>query len=281
MQTSRNLFEGVRGAAEGGGRQYTCGDSRSPVPGYPPAPTFYFPVTTGYQMNCARSIFGEGNLLTSPVLKGKFILSRIWFMAGQRRSSVIPAKRILSATVFLLLCPLVATAGTLFESATLGKQGISSGGFCVGPTQYLGASFTVTKPVKITAIGGHLASEGKIFGAIVRLPAATGAPSFGPAEIQSNAVVNVVFQAPRESIDLMVPLSATLPPGSYGLIFGSGAFGADGTGFMPVPGDTGSAEIAAVVNYFSATVTTGSSFSRKWENGRFRGARFVVYGDPP
>jgi hypothetical protein len=184
------------------------------------------------------------------------------------------------AAAFLLLSAHAAPAGVLFESATLGRTGIANGGYSVGALQFLGVAFTLSRAAKISAIGGHISSEGSLFAAVVRLPSGTAVPSFAPADLPANVVAHVVFKAPEKSGDFIVPVSVTLPPGAYGLMFGSGMFGAEGSGFMPVPTDTGAADIPGTVNYFSYTAGAGGSSSRKWESGRFRGARFVVHGEP-
>src|SRR5262245_12118734 len=63
-------------------------------------------------------------------------------------------------------------------------------------------------------------------------PDPTALPSGAPFD--STLVASTTFNAGFPSTDLLTPLSVTLPPGDYALIFGSGLFGAVAEGFMTV-----------------------------------------------
>ncbi len=121
-------------------------------------------------------------------------------------------------------------AEPIYESADLGWTGGGSGPG-VSTTQFIGSRFHVDQAVEVTGIGGHLGSDGTIFGALVSLDSPTALPSGSP--IVSDPLAVTTFDAGLRSRDLVVPLSATLEPGDYALIFGSGWFGATGTGFLP------------------------------------------------
>jgi PEP-CTERM motif len=175
----------------------------------------------------------------------------------------------LTAVVLLWESPL--RAGTVLESATLGPTGQTIGVF-VQSDQYLGARFQVTSTTVVDHIGGHLGANGivgngEILGAIVPvLDTPIGFPF--STKIAPVALAEVTFTLPATSEDLLLPLSVTLAPGSYALVFGSGEFGATGQGIMPEDNtDT------AQASYFFGGGTTNV-----WNNGGFHNARFVVTG---
>lgn len=141
--------------------------------------------------------------------------------------------------VLLVVCAVVGspilTADIIYESATF--AGSESGGAVLGQVQFVGARFTISSPVQITAIGGDIGEgdigefrPGGLFGAIVSLSGPNALPSCNPFD--STTIASVVFDAPYPSEDISIALSVTLEPGSYGLIFGGGEFGSSGTGFI-------------------------------------------------
>jgi hypothetical protein len=163
-----------------------------------------------------------------------------------------------------------ADAGIILESATLGPTG-QNGGISVGNEQYLAARFQVGTAVTVDHIGGHLAEfhPGGLFGAIVQLSGPAALPSFLPSAIASNALASTVFTAPSSSADILVPLSVTLAPGDYALVFGSGAFGASGDGVM-AEGNTDTAQ----ASYIAADLNNNT-----WNDaGSHQTTRFVVTG---
>lgn len=135
--------------------------------------------------------------------------------------------------VLLLLAPL-ASAQTSLESATLGTTG-RIGGTSITDQQFVGWRFQVAQTFQVAEVGGHLlgfttpAEEGPIFGALIRLGSLSAFPAgapFLPAEV----VASTLFSPPFPSDEILVPLEATLEPGAYALVFGSGQFGATGGG---------------------------------------------------
>ena len=56
----------------------------------------------------------------------------------------------------------------------------------------------------------------------------TALPAGSPSQLEGISLANVVFSVPGGTHDILTPLSVTLNPGTYGLIFGSGLFGASG-----------------------------------------------------
>lgn len=118
------------------------------------------------------------------------------------------------------------------ESAQLGTTG-RIGGTSITIAQHPGWRFEVDQPLEVQQVGGHLLSyadpPGDIFAAIVRLSSIDAMPlgsPFTPEEI----VATTTFRAPFPSDEVLTPLSATLRPGAYALVFGTGQFGATGEG---------------------------------------------------
>jgi hypothetical protein len=130
----------------------------------------------------------------------------------------------LSAT--LGSAPSRAVGATILETATLVANPVPNRG--IGGLQWIGARFTVAQSVQVDHIGTNLAGASTIFGAIVPLSDPGGLPPLPPAQIASYALASATFTAPASVADMSVPLSVTLAPGNYGLVFGVGAFGASG-----------------------------------------------------
>jgi len=157
-------------------------------------------------------------------------------------------------------------ADIIYESATLGPTGIDFPGNSINSGQYLGSRFSITQQVEVSEIGGHLRTQtGNIFGAIVELSGPL--PSSFPLSA-GEVVASTVISAPGLSSDVSVPLSVTLMPGDYAIIFGSGQFGATGFGLM-------------TFNNVNTPEGVGSYFfsqAGNWLNGGFDNTRFTVNG---
>jgi hypothetical protein len=170
------------------------------------------------------------------------------------------------------LVPCGARADFILESATLGPTGQVTGGPVLDPDQYLGARFQVSTAVQVDHVGGHLyeTTAGGLFAAIIPLPPGGSAlPTFPPSQIATMALAETTFTAPFPSGDVLVPLSVTLPPGDYALIFGAGSFGAMGGGAMPDDNtDTSQA------SYFYFTGMKGDM----WNDDSISQIRFIVTG---
>jgi hypothetical protein len=125
----------------------------------------------------------------------------------------------------------LANARTIFETAAF--TGVDTGEYIVSATRCFSVGFTLDKTTEITGIGGQFGGfpSGMIFGAIVSLPSPGSLPDFTPSTIATNSLADVEFAAPSATTDLTEKLDVTLSAGSYGLVFGWGAFGAEvGTG---------------------------------------------------
>jgi hypothetical protein len=143
----------------------------------------------------------------------------------------------------------------------------------VSDSRYFGVASTLDKTTEITGIGGQFGGfpSGTIFGAIVSLPSATAFPDFTPSTIAANSLAHVVFAAPSDTTDLTEKVDVTLGAGSYGIVFGSGAFGADRNGGL---GD-GNNSVGSP-NFFTYFQFDGDS----WEGASLDGARITVSGVP-
>jgi len=170
----------------------------------------------------------------------------------------------------------------IFESAILGQTG-RTGGHGISGSQLLGARFTLDTTVEVGAVGGHLVGfGGTIFAAIISLN--DGVPCFfnNPNEIcpqgepfrDEDILATTVFAPPFPSAEAFTPLSITLAPGSYGLVFGSDLFGATGTGAL-APDNP---DIPGQASYFFWDGRDGVFGSRQWKNGGAINSRFVLLG---
>jgi hypothetical protein len=164
-----------------------------------------------------------------------------------------------------------ARADLIYQSATLGPTGQTSGGIVSDGSfpQFLGARFTIASAVEVSQIGGHIANEsGDLFGAIVALSGPTAFPTGAPFS-NTEVVASTDFNPGTPSSDFVTPLTATLEPGTYALVFGSGTLGATaGNGFMP----TDNTDLPG------ASYIVWNGFTDKWSNSSVDGLRFEVYG---
>lgn len=140
--------------------------------------------------------------------------------------------RILFATVGLAaaVAGTEAYASTVYESA--GYSGIDYGDYVLSDYDVIGAAFTITQQTQITGIGAQFGAYngGTIFGAIVPLASLNSRPAGGLSQLGSIALADTVFTVPSgtTALDYTVPVSVSLNPGTYAVVFGSGLFGAEG-----------------------------------------------------
>ena len=137
----------------------------------------------------------------------------------------------------LILGPLVSVGMTqdlLLESAQMGTAG-RFGGTSVTISQFVGWRFETSEPLAVERVGGHLLSfpdePGDIFAALVRLDSLTSVPHGAPFTAEE-VVAATLFRPNFPSDEILTPMSATLVPGSYVLVFGTGLFGATGAGAL-------------------------------------------------
>jgi hypothetical protein len=135
------------------------------------------------------------------------------------------------AILFLLSYFQLAVAQPFnFETATLGPTNQLSGAN-LDDWQFVGAKFTVSEPVRVTSVGGHLlAAPNPLFVAINPLNAVTDLPNNTSL---SDAIFATTFNGSYPSNEVTIATNFCLPPGRYSIMFGSGLFGATGDGNMP------------------------------------------------
>ena len=174
------------------------------------------------------------------------------------------------ALVSALACSVGTTcvrADTIFESATMGTPGQDGlDGYQLG-AQYLGARFSLATTVDVTSVGGHIFGndDGMLFAAIVQLFGPGALPSGNPFD--GSTLASTTFLPPLLSADIIIPLGVTLGPGDYALVFGSGQFGATGSGRMP----NNNTDLS-VASYFFWN-------GPPWTDDSISQVRFVVSGD--
>jgi hypothetical protein len=139
----------------------------------------------------------------------------------------------------LLLSGGHAHAAILFESGTLGPTGIpwseletgTIPGINITDSVFNGVRFELAEPVITTDIGGHFASptSSTFFGALVQLSGQNDFPD--SIDLSTPDVLgSTVLSFPGSSAEVLGGLSLSLDPGWYALVFGSGLFGATGSG---------------------------------------------------
>ena len=166
------------------------------------------------------------------------------------------------------------SAATIHESATLGPIG-QSGDPLLASYNFLGSRFSLSQTVVVDHIGGHIGvfsgmGNEMLFGAIVGLTSSSALPTGNPFGL-GEVLASTTFNGSIPSNDLLTPLSITLAPGDYAVIFGSGLFGVSGFGIM----ETDNTDIPGSASYFFWNVANNG-----WRNGGFSNTRFVVTGNP-
>lgn len=156
-----------------------------------------------------------------------------------RTSTLTNCKAILAlASLTALALGNPASAAVVYESATLGVP--TAGGLGLYDSQFLGAKFHLDLTTQVTSIGGNIGGTGSLFGAIVSLSSPASIP-LGYPLLPSEVVAYGTFEARTEavsytrspvSVEQALDLSVLLEPGDYGVVFGSGLFGATGSGWM-------------------------------------------------
>jgi hypothetical protein len=132
---------------------------------------------------------------------------------------------------------------TFDNTIVLQGDGTTAGNGVTGGSLFIGADFSVTAPTQITSIGASFgdtaltSGTGSIFGAIVSVDPVTGLPTQPVESLASITLGDVVF-TPSADGDATAALSLTLQPGTYGLVFGSGLFGATGVADLLAGNDT-------------------------------------------
>ena len=168
----------------------------------------------------------------------------------------------------------VNAASFTLASAEMGPSGQTTG-TPVSATNYVGWRFRVSSTTAVTEVGGHLgAITGNLFAAIISLTAIDAMPQGAPFA-EGTVKASTSFTPPTLSGDFRTPLSASLAPGAYALIFGSGKFNASG---MALAATTGQSNITPTTqtSYVFWRQTLPNIFN--WTVGTSNNIRFVVVG---
>lgn len=175
---------------------------------------------------------------------------------------------------FGLALPSLPAASITLASAEMGPtdQGI---GPSVSATNYVGWRFRLTRTTVVTEVGGHLgAINGSLFAAIISLTAIDAMPQ-GEPFTDGTVKASTSFTPPTPSGEFRTPLSASLAPGAYALIFGSGKFNASGVALAAINGQPNIAPTTSSSYVFWRQTVPGVY---NWTVGTSNNIRFVVSG---
>lgn len=168
----------------------------------------------------------------------------------------------------------VRAASLTFASAEMGPSGQAIGP-SVSANNYVGWRFRVNATTAVTEVGGHLgAINGNLFAAIISLTAIDALPQGAPFA-EGTVKASTSFTPPTLSDDFRTPLSASLAPGTYALIFGSGKFNASGVALAAINGQANIAPTTASSYVFWRQSVPGVF---NWTVGTSNNLRFVVVG---
>ncbi|MGL4513666.1 MAG: hypothetical protein ACRCT8_11305 [Lacipirellulaceae bacterium] len=116
---------------------------------------------------------------------------------------------------------------TLFETALpTPNDPTTNGGMGATSSFYSGVNFSVERPTKVSEIGVHAWGTGTMFGAIVRTSGLFATPNLSGPDVVATTLLSL--PATFGGAEVRGAVDATLEPGTYALIFGTGAFGASG-----------------------------------------------------
>jgi hypothetical protein len=118
----------------------------------------------------------------------------------------------------------------LFETALATPDHPTSNSFGGANDEFFrGVGFRVERTTEISRVGAFVEGSGTVFAAIVAVDGLYGAPD--PADLSGDDVIATALidlTGANSGADHAVELDATLEPGYYSLVIGSGKFGADG-----------------------------------------------------
>ncbi len=147
-----------------------------------------------------------------------------------------------------LLSVSTARAGLIYASATPSPTGGPASGPFVSPTQMWGVRFEVASTMTTATIGGHFARFNgfsapvgtTIFGALVALSSSTDLPDsndLSTPDVLGSAELTIP-SAHNDSDIIDAPLSVTLTPGWYAVVFGTQSLIHGGTAANGIAMDT-------------------------------------------
>lgn len=203
--------------------------------------------------------------------------------------------RVVQLFALVCCCSSSALAHEIFSTRASGALLLSDGGYLVDELNWVGARFVLKEKAQIQDLGIELAavSGGSFFAAVIRLPdfnpadKASHIPGFAPSVpgLEGSALAKGVVSLPAsaygdpyETIVFDVE-DRVLDAGTYGVVFGSGAFLTQGTGLVAatLEEETADAFFTAVDMSFSGHGVQWLGFS---DSPDIYGARMVVFGEP-
>jgi len=141
---------------------------------------------------------------------------------------------ILSAILLTIPVTTSAEPVRIFEWGTPGPTA-QTHGYPIGDFSFNGLRFFLPVAVTTETIGGHFGGRGDLFGAIVSLSGPSDFPDsadLSTADVRGTGRVVLSSGEPVASQVFSALLRVGLTPGWYGLVFGSGLFGATGEGLF-------------------------------------------------
>ena len=174
-----------------------------------------------------------------------------------------------------------ARGDVLYQSATnvLSGSMTNPSGVGVDSSFFSGANFHLSTSAHLSQIGGNFGDfvspgNGQVFGAVVPVASLTSPPV--PADLSSNVLATTLITLPAagQSADVFGNLSLDLTPGFYGIVFGSGKFGATGSTLAITKWDAVAANTGGVQTY-ALRQSDGAFFTQA------PGARYVAIGTVP
>lgn len=150
------------------------------------------------------------------------------------------SSRLIASAAAGALAALAATparAVLVYESAEMGPIGQSTGA-ALGSTSYVGVRFQLLGTTTVDRVGAHIGRgvlpEGTVFGALVQLSGPSDFPDTGNLSTP-DVLRTTILTLPAGSDEVVEKFApATLGAGWYAAVFGSGLFGASGSGFVPM-----------------------------------------------
>jgi hypothetical protein len=118
---------------------------------------------------------------------------------------------------------------TLFQTALATPDHPTSNSFGgVSNAFFRGVGFRVERPTEISRVGAYMEGSGPVFAAIVRTDGIFS--DVEPPDLSGDVIATTLINLPGTSngANHTADIQATLDPGTYALVFGSGRFGADG-----------------------------------------------------
>ena len=176
-----------------------------------------------------------------------------------------------AAVLTSVLTSFTSSAQTLlYSSADFG--GSFGGGQGISSSQWEGVRFQLNAPTTNGAIGGNIgvlqSGNDLLFGALIQLTSMSDLPDSLTLDTP-DVLAHATFGGQNPSSDVVVPIApVSIGPGVYGLVFGTGLFGATGQGFMTVG------------NPQSESPSLFGNFGGHWLNEASTTFRFTAYSVP-